>query len=167
MRGWVAVVVRGGSWRFSDPEGAVQDILLKLLRLVSAGKVREPGGFLKMVRTVAKYTCVDLYHADRTRASRETSATADEDEAPFDPPSDDDGPDEGYDRRERYEFLLYVYQRLPAACRELWDLVYREGKSAAEVGERLGIRAGNVRVRVHRCLETARGLARGFEGAPT
>ena len=49
-------------------------------------------------------------------------------------------------------------------CRELWRLVYAEGLSAQDVGEKLGIKAGNVRVRVHRCLEKARAIYADLEG---
>ena len=38
--------------------------------------------------------------------------------------------------------------------------MYSERLSAAEMGGRLGITANNARVRMHRCLERARGLAR-------
>jgi len=153
VSGWISAVVRGGSWRFEDAEAISQDIQLELYRMAEAKKVKEPGGFQKLVYTVAKFTCVDAYHRQRRRGRHETA-----EEHPEERPDPDANPARVVESRERRAMLAYVIQRLPEACRELWDLVYRDKLPASAVAEKLGISIGNVRVRVHRCLQKARAI---------
>jgi RNA polymerase sigma factor (sigma-70 family) len=152
VRDWIQSVVRAGNWHFGDPEAVVQDILVKLIEIVRRGRVQEPGGFQKFVYTVAKNTCVTVYHRERRRRERESSESAADDL-----PAGTD-PHVPMEQRERLEAMVVIYQRLPEACRQLWRWVYGDGFSAAEVAKRLGITVNNVRVRVHRCLEKARGI---------
>ncbi|GAB4226355.1 MAG: hypothetical protein Kow0062_28530 [Acidobacteriota bacterium] len=153
VSGWIRSVVFGGSWRFSDGEGLCQEILLELLLLVRRGGVRDPQAFLKLAQTVARRRAVDAWHRQRRRGE------TDEDPLPDDGPPD---PAVSAERRvlarERLDALRYVIQRLPEHCRDLWRMVYVERMVAAAIGERLGLTAGNVRVRVHRCLEKARAI---------
>jgi len=154
VRGWIRAVVHGGSWRFTDPQAVVQDVLAELVRTLRTRPMVEAGSFLKLARTVAKNVCVDTYHRERRGAAE-----------PLDPESTGaiaGGPDpEGRLRaRERLSALAYVLQRLGNSCRELWTLVYGEKLSSGEIAHRLGTTDGNVRVRMHRCLEKARTIAR-------
>ncbi len=157
VRGWVEVVVRAGSWRFADPEGVVQDVTLKLLKLAEDDRVDDPGRFQKFAYSVAKNTCVTLYHRERRRGRRGSPA----DDAP-EPATDAPGAGR-LERAERLERLAEILQRLPAACRELWDRIYRARAAPAAVAEELGISPGNLRVRVHRCTEKAREIRRRLE----
>ena len=154
---WVGAVVHGGNWRFPDPEGVVQEVLVRLVRIVREDRIREPGGFQKFVHSTAKYTCLKLYFRERKRSEREV--TAHPEIEPADP--DARGPD--LERRERMEGLRYVLQRLPESCRELWRLVYGDGLPAEQVADRLSITVNNLRVRVHRCTRKARELYRAWE----
>lgn len=156
VRAWAEVIVRGGTWRFSDPDGVVQDTLLKLLGLAAAGKVRDPESFQKFVYTVAKNTCVTVYHRERTRRRHEEAV------AEYDEPAE---PAQGLARleqAERAEMLSEIVQRLPESCRRLWDRIYYERKKPDEVAAELGISPGNLRVRVHRCTEKAREIHRAL-----
>jgi len=131
----------------------VQEVLIGLFQLVQAGKVREKGGFRKLVSTFARYRCVDAYYADRRRRERETAAIDPDQQA-----SSGAGPDAALDQEDRSRALVYIVQRLPEACRSLWRLVYSEQLPAEEVARKIGITVNNVRVRVHRCLKKAREL---------
>ena len=114
----------------------------------------EAGAFLKLVRTIAKNVCVDTYHRERKGAAE-----------PLDPdraegiagPGDPEGRLRAH---ERLQALAYVLQKLGNSCRELWTLVYGEKLSSGEIARRFGTTDGNVRVRMHRCLERARAIAR-------
>jgi RNA polymerase sigma factor (sigma-70 family) len=160
VRGWVQSVVHGGNWRFSDAEGVAQEIQLRLLQIVRDDRVRDPGGFQKFVYSVAKHTCVRIYHRERRAGPSEDPAQHEERLRSETDPQDD------LERQERFETMMYVFQRLPGACRELWGWVYGEKLAAAEVGEKLGISVNNVRVRVHRCLQKARAIRESLELAP-
>jgi len=151
-------VVHGGKWGFEDPEGVVQEVLLKLLHLVRQGRVDRAGGFQKYVHTVARYSCVNQLHRERRRAQREIPHADPEWVAA----SDD--PHEEVERRERVELLRFVVHRLSESCRQLWESVYVDRRSSGDLAEDLGITVNNLRVRVHRCLEKARGIYRELSG---
>ena len=153
VRGWARGVVRSGNWRFDDPEAVEQDTLLRLYRLGSAGKIRDAGGFQKMVYTVARFVAVDAYQRQK-RLSRRESASEDTERHAG---SVDDAEARAL-RRERIDALVYIFQRLPAACREIWRRLYSEGRPSDEIAEALGISVNNLRVRVHRCLKKAQEL---------
>lgn len=161
VQGWIQAVVRGGRWRFSDVEAVAQEILLAVLQSARAGKVRDEQSFQKFVYMVAKHHCVNEYHRDRLRAATDSSEPVD-----AEPVAGGDSPEEALIRARERDLVLYLTQRLPEHCRDLWRLVYREERSAAEVAERLGLSAVNVRVRVHRCLERAREIYREYAAWP-
>jgi len=150
----VRAVVHGGNWRFADRQAVVQEVLAELVRTVRIRRVVEPGSFLKLVRTVSKNVCVDTYHRER----RSATEPLDPERAAGIPAAGD--PEDRLRARERLSALAYVLQRLGNSCRELWTLVYGDKLSSGEIARRLGTTDGNVRVRMHRCLERARTIAR-------
>ncbi len=158
VRGWVQSAVRGGNWRFHDPEGVTQEVLLTLTRQVRGDRVRQVERFRSYAYSVARRTCVTVYHQERRSRSVEApEAGEDAAAATSDPHAD-------VERRERLDMTLLVFQRLPAQCKDLWTSVFIDGLQADAVGRELGISANNVRVRVHRCLERARKLYREVAG---
>ena len=155
MRDWIGHVLRGGNWRFTDPEGVSQEIVLRLHQLVRSDRVLDPESFQKYVYTVAKHVCVKVYHRERRRAAREQPEPFEADAAPVAGASN---PETELEQRERLELVATIFQRLPEPCRDLWDWIYREELAASEIAAKLGTTANNVRVRVHRCLEKARAI---------
>lgn len=150
VQGWIRAVLHGGRWRFGDPEAVAQEVLLKLLRIVGAGRIDDPRTFQKFVYSVTKNTCVTQYHRERRRATREQPDPG------VEPPAPDADPGRDLERRDRLEAAAYVLQRISGRCRQLWDYVYVQGQPAEQIAETLGISVGNLRVRVHRCLARAR-----------
>jgi RNA polymerase sigma factor (sigma-70 family) len=158
VRGWVGHVLRGGNWRFSDPEGVAQEIVLRLHELVRDDRVLDAESFQKFVYTVAKHVCVKTYHRERRRAAREQP------EAEGAPVAGTSNPESDLEQRERLELVVTIFQRLPEPCRDLWGWVYQDELSASEIAAKLGTTANNVRVRVHRCLEKARAIHAALQG---
>ncbi len=160
VTGWVAAVVRGGRWGFSDPDGMIQEILMTLVTLVRRDKVQDPSAFMKFASTVAKRACVDAYYRQRRRDKHET--TPDEG---FDAPAPPglDHPAAALDASARIRALCHLAQRMSDDCRRLWTLIYVEKLPSDTVAERLGLSAVNIRVRAHRCLEKAREIVKQFE----
>lgn len=154
VRGWVEVVVRGGNWRFDDDEAVVQDALIVLYDIARDERVGDPGAFLKFAQTVARRTCVRQYYADRKRREREGSEEIEgaSEEAPVD----------FLERRRQRRAFAYIVQQLSDDCRALWEQVYCDARPQAEIAEELSITVNNLRVRIHRCLESARGTYRRF-----
>jgi len=155
ITGWVAAVVRFGSWRFSDPEGVVQEVLLKLLRIGRQGGFPAPSSLRPYVASVARYTCIDLYRREKHRDLFEQRMP----EA-FDAAGEGPDPERRQEERDRLDRLRYIHQRLSVECRDLWRLIYSEELPPAEAARRLSINVGNLYVRVHRCLERAREIGR-------
>jgi RNA polymerase sigma factor (sigma-70 family) len=164
VQGWVDGVVHLGRWRFEDPEGVGQEIVMRLLGIVRSGRYERRSSFKTFVFAVAKYTCVDLFRRERLRARLERDAGAPSAETPgF---RREEQPHDALEEREEIELVKYVLQGLPEECRRLWAWVYGEGLSAGEVGRRLGASEGAVRVRVHRCLQKAREFVHQYLGGP-
>lgn len=153
VQGWVDGVVHLGRWRFEDPQAISQEIVMRLITTVRSGRYQRRSSFKTFVFAVAKYTCVDIYRRERMRERIEMAGqpAATRDLLPE--------AEQSLERRESLAVLSYVLQRLPEECRRMWNWVYAEGLSAAEIGSRLGASAGTIRVRVHRCLEKARNFA--------
>ncbi len=161
VQGWVDGVVYLGNWRFEDSEGIAQEVLLKLLKIVRGGGFSGQSKFKTFVFSVAKHTCIDVYRRERFRSNIPPEELEPVHAGPSGP-----HPQAQIEQDERIEYVKYVFQQLPDECKRLWRWVYCDHETAASVGERLGISAANVRVRVHRCLEKARRLGKGFEGVP-
>lgn len=156
VEGWVGGIVHG-AWSFADPDAVRQEILLELVQLGRAGEVRSGTDFRAYVRSVARHSCIDAYRRGRLRNTETIDDTFFE--LPDDSWIDAETRFEVSRRRERLRFL---WQALAPTCRDLLRWAYGDGLSAAAIAERLGIRAGNARVRLHRCLERARELRREF-----
>ncbi|HEY4639869.1 MAG TPA: sigma-70 family RNA polymerase sigma factor [Thermoanaerobaculia bacterium] len=71
-------------------------------------------------------------------------------------------PDDLLDRRRVVDAALArhdvtrVFTRLSAECQRVLRLHYVDGLDGPEIGQRLSIKPGSVRVKIHRCLERAR-----------
>lgn len=160
VSGWVAAVVRGGRWGFSDSDGMIQQILMTLVTLVRRDKVHDPNAFLKFATTVAKRECVDAYYRQRRRDKHEISPDEEVDAAA---PPGRDHPEAALDAAARVKALRHLAQRMSDDCRQLWKLIYLDKLPSDTVAERLSLTAVNVRVRAHRCLEKARAIIVQFE----
>ena len=161
VRGWIAKIVRYRNWRFPDPEGVEQDILLRVFELVQAGKFQGGSAFKTFVHSVTTHACIDTYRKEKRRGSREIG----KDEEGMDRLPGSADPEASAGERTRWMQLRYVYQKLPEDCRKLWALIYGEALPVAVVAERLKITVNNARVRAHRCLQKARAIASGMQGS--
>ena len=163
VRSWIETVVHFQSWRFADPEGVIQEVHLKLLDIVRSRRFRGASSFKTFVGAVARNTCIDVYRVELLRHRREEQLQPAAAE-----PVTRGNPESAHVRRERRELARYVVQRLSENCRRLWHWVYRDGLSAREIAAKLGITPGNVRVRVHRCLQEARAIVGDYlDGGPS
>jgi RNA polymerase sigma-70 factor (ECF subfamily) len=158
VQGWIDGIIHLGRWNFHDPEGVAQEVMIKLLTIVRRGGYRSQSSFKTFVFSVAKFTCVDTYRRERQRPAVEQTAPH--------VVSTSDDPEAALEQQRRVEMVRYIAQKLPAECRKLWSWVYDEERTAVEVGRLMGLSAGNVRVRVHRCLKKARVIGQEFVDSP-
>jgi RNA polymerase sigma factor (sigma-70 family) len=157
VRTWVASLVYGAGWKLDDPEAAIQEVVLRVVRLSRADRIRRDTDFKAFVRTLARHTLADTYRRERLRDRIERSVPI-----PNERPAPGRDPEEQFVAQERLRMLRFIYQALPEECRRLWRWVYGEGLSVAQVAAHLGISETNVRVRVHRCLAGARTIRGRF-----
>ncbi len=159
VRDWVRQVASHPAWRLSDVDSIVQDVLVKILDIARGDRFEHRSSFRTFAVSVARHTCIDAYRKERWRERMEGRSASDPDETAM-----AGNPETHHYMKERRELLAYVYQKLPEECRRLWRWVYGQGLAARLVAEHLGISEENVRVRVHRCLQKARGLASEYLG---
>jgi len=152
VQGWVAVVVRGG-WRFADSDSVIQTILLELLELGRRGVIREDGGLRSYVQTVARHSCVDTFRREQLRV---TSSLEDQH---FELPDTSLHPHLRVELSQQLERLRFVWQALGQDCRRIMRWAFTDELTSAEIARRLEIKAGNARIRLHRCVQKARKLA--------
>ncbi len=151
VRGWISGMVYGAGWRLTDPEAAIQDVTARLVELARSGRIREDTDFKSFVLTIARHTFTDIFRRERLKESVEAGGGVSVHASSL-----GEDPESALAVKEQRDALRFIVQALPAECRRLWRWVYGQGLAAGAVAERLGISVANVRVRVHRCLKTAR-----------
>ena len=134
--------------RLRDPaaaEDAVQDALREVLKALRAGRVANADALPGFVFQTAKNLCM---HHGRSMGRRDRALLA------FGrlPQDDVEDPLLALIHEERRVSVRAALARLGKDDRDVLTLTFEEGLDAAEVGRRLGLAAGTVRVRKHRAL---------------
>jgi len=125
---------------------AKQEALLEFTRALQAGRYRGEGPLEAFVARIVRFRCIDRLRA----ASAQQSERVDMDLLPS-------AGRLAYARliqRESEADLWRLFAEMPLVCQELWSLLL-EGLSYAEMGQRLDVREGTLRVRVLRCRQRA------------
>jgi RNA polymerase sigma-70 factor (ECF subfamily) len=135
-----------------DCEDVLQEVRVEVLRLLRKGSFRGESSLRTYLWQVTAHTCID---ALRHRQRRPLADPLDEETAV---PSSDASPLDRVLARESSDALLTVLESMSKECRELWDLILR-GLSYREIGTRLGVAEGALRVRALRCRRRAAELA--------
>jgi RNA polymerase sigma-70 factor (ECF subfamily) len=153
VSGWVKSVVVHKAWGFQDTEDIVQATLLALVQNLRGGRF-EPGDLRAYARRIAKNMCITNYRRIRARGIH----------VPF-----EEGDSLAGDRHSGKEVQLSavlnrILESLSEGCRRIVLLAYIEGYSRKEIGGLLGVTEEAVRVRLHRCIQTARGFLKGMNG---
>lgn len=127
----------------------VQGVLLRVLEALRAGRVEKPDNLGAFVLGTCRYVAWDLRRAERRQRTIEAQSVALQVDVL--PPK--------FSEADVLR-LLGCLQRLPERENQIVRMSFMEDRSADEIGRRLGLKAGNVRVarhralaRVHDCLE--------------
>ena len=147
IRTSVRRVVRSFRFQGALTEELVQEALSRLFANLSAGLFRGESTLTTYAQRIARYTCLDSIRKLRMRAEVDPGALSS---------SPDPGPERELLRSEEHRRNLHVLASLNPECRELFRLIFIEGISYSQIGERLGISEAAVKLRVHRCRLTAR-----------
>jgi RNA polymerase sigma-70 factor, ECF subfamily len=125
----------------SAAKDLVQDVVLRVVEALRDGRVEEPDRLSSFVLGTCRNVTWDARRSDQRQAriARETAATVD-DAAP--PPLDGS----------EIVRLFGCMTALPERERVVLRMSFWEDRAADDIGERLGVSAGNVRVLRHRAL---------------
>jgi RNA polymerase sigma factor (sigma-70 family) len=154
---WIREVLSFHGWGDRiDRDDLLQESYLALVRNLREGRYRAEGGGLRSyVQSIARKQCL--------RALRKSYSRRQPDMEPLTVVSDNPGPDAMLESAERRKLGLRVLRSLKADCRKLLIWKFVKEQSYQVIGSRLGIEVVAARVRLHRCLETAREMVRAWE----
>lgn len=154
MADWARQVAAHEAWGFETPDDVVQATLLALVQNFRRGGF--VGGNLRAyVRRIAKNMCISSYR--KVRARGEHVALED---VSFGIESSISGADV-----ERRAMLVHIMERMGEECRRIVTLAYMHGYNRKEIGQELGISVEAARVRLFRCIQSARVMLDIGEGS--
>jgi RNA polymerase sigma factor (sigma-70 family) len=147
VRRWV----RGASSPYraklaDELEDLEQEVLVELTEALRQGRFRGESSLATYVRRMVHYKCLNALRRRRNRTWIDVdelqlaSTTAD--------------PLEAASIRDSVDTALRVAASMPQECRRIWAMIL-EGASYREIGDRLGVAEGTVRVRALRCRRRA------------
>jgi RNA polymerase sigma-70 factor (ECF subfamily) len=132
----------------ADWPDLLQEARMEVLRLLRNSSWRGESRLKTYVWCVVGHTCLDALRRLKRRPILEPA----EPEAPI--PSPDPSPLDRVLDLDSARLLLTALEAVPPDCRALWDSILK-GMSYKEIGERMGLSEGALRVRAHRCRKRA------------
>ncbi len=167
VRLWAQTVVRAGRLgRASEghAEDIVQDVLLKVITNLRAGRFASRSALKTYVYEIAKHTCVDYLRAKY----RQDRVPNDEFLNSIKLVSLGESPYQTIERIERHKMLAEAMRRSSDECRQLWVMIFEESRTYREISTALNSTEEAIKVRVHRCkqslirfIEQIRGIGEG------
>jgi RNA polymerase sigma-70 factor (ECF subfamily) len=129
-------------------EDVAQETLRRTLEALRARRIEKPEALPSFLFETARHVCMHRTRSSgrEARAFQRVAADGEED------PSAASDPLAGLISEERREQVRRSLERLDPDDRRLLTMSYEEALGAEEIGQRLGITAGAVRVRRHRAL---------------
>ena len=147
VRGWMRLAFTPYRSRLaSELEDVEQESLIDLLSALRAGRFRRHSRLRTYVRTYVTHKCIDRLRATTRREWLDVEDLDLTSQAP--------DPMDRLTRSEATDLGLRVLEEMPDSCRELWQML-QQNMSYREMGERLGVSEGALRVRVLRCRKRA------------
>jgi RNA polymerase sigma factor (sigma-70 family) len=148
MATWARAVAAHEAWGFESPDDIVQATLLALVQNFRRNAFT--GGNLRAyVRRIAKNMCVTSYRKTLSRGEHVALETVS-------PAIVTSGAGV-----ERQATLARIMEHMGEECRRIVTLAYVHGYSRSEIGDLLGISVEAARVRLFRCIQSARLMLNG------
>ena len=153
VNGWISRAAWPYQRRLADRwDDVLQDVRLEVTRLFGQGKFRGESSLRTYLWRVVSHTCLDQIRSQSKWHWTDLEAVDRGDGLTLPPPG-------VASTREDRDLLLRVLDRVPQDCRELWRMIVA-GLSYREMGLRMSVAEGTLRVRVLRCREKAVALRR-------
>ena len=151
VRTWIRGTLAGVSPADSQmAEDIIGDTILKLLLNFRSDAFHFDSSLKTYVQSVARYTMIDTMRRYRVKSAH---ILRDNNVNPIDPAN-------LHDRTAQSDFLQRLISLIGPACRELWQMIFYEGKRYEEIAKELSISEATVKTRAFRCKEKARELKR-------
>lgn len=155
VRRWVRrATARYRRFVTNDLDDLEQDVLVSLIGTLEESSFRFESRLETYVSRMAHYRCID-----RMRAASQRQWIDIED---LDLTEERANAAHQLESRQAVVLSLRIAAALPAACRELWEMIHN-GLSYREMAEQTGVSAGTLRVRVLRCRRKAKELRKSLE----
>ena len=151
VAGWARSIALHKAWGFDTPEDIVQATLLALVQNLRDGRFKD-GNLKAYIRRIAKNMCITNYRRVMARGEHVSL-----EESTHRPTSRLSG-----ESLERRVLLDRILSQLNEGCRQIVLLAYIQGYSRKEIGKRIGISEEAARVKLCRCIQSARDLLNGF-----
>lgn len=132
-------------------DDVLQDARLEVMNLLRQNRFRGESGLRTYLARVVSNTCIDHLRAQAKWHWTELDPLLER------AASSADSPLQQLLRQEADHLLWEVLARWPADCRALWELIVQE-LSYREIGARLGVSEGALRVKSRRCRQKAAAL---------
>lgn len=146
---WIAGAAAPFRSRLADDwHDLLQEARIEILRLLRKSAWRGEARLKTYVWQVVGHTCLDAMR----RLKRRPEMEAVDADAPL--PSADPSPLDLLMDEDSRRKLLAALEAVPADCRDLWRLIL-SGLSYQEIGARMGVAEGALRVRAYRCRKRA------------
>jgi RNA polymerase sigma-70 factor (ECF subfamily) len=132
----------------SAAQDLVQQVILRVLVAIRAGRLREPEALASFVLGTCRNVSWDARRAER----RQTAVALGEELSAQVPEGNADAPEQRWLEQSEVVRLFRCMGGLPEREASVVRMSFWEDQSAEEIGERVGASAGNVRVIRHRAL---------------
>ncbi|MCI0486684.1 MAG: sigma-70 family RNA polymerase sigma factor [Blastocatellia bacterium] len=132
----------------SEWEDLLQAVRLQVTRLLHQGAFRGDSSLKTYIWRVTNHTCIDHIRAQERLRLVDLDDLSEREAPPAGSPL------ERFLYKESEQILLQVLEEMPAECRKLWAMIL-EGRSYKEMGQKLGMTEGALRVKVMRCRKKA------------
>lgn len=155
--GWISRAAWPYQRRLADRwDDVLQEVRLEVTRLLGQGKFRGESSLRTYLWRVVSHTCLDQIRSQSKWQWTDLEAVDRGDALTLPPPS-------VASTREDRDLLLRVLDKVPQECREMWRMIVA-GLSYREMGLRMNVAEGTLRVRVLRCREKATALRKELLG---
>jgi RNA polymerase sigma-70 factor (ECF subfamily) len=141
---WIQAVVRSRHWGLAtEREDILQDTRRRVFESLLQSRFRGDSALKTYVIQIAKHVCIEFLRKSIRLRADDIDALEVEDDGP--------SPEVQLEAREREELARKALAQMPAACRELFEMVFSERLPYDEIARRLGVAPGTVKSRASRC----------------
>lgn len=141
---WIHAVVRSRHWGLdAEQEDILQDTRRRIFENLVRDRFRGDSSLKTYVIQIAKHVCIEFLRKKIRVRADDIDGLDVEDDGP--------SPELQLEARERERLARETLSQMPAACRELFEMIFAERLPYDEIARRLGVAPGTVKSRASRC----------------